>query len=112
VKEVAVSVPTFKLKEEMAPPIKVFVVIELVWMEAVDRGAIILTVLAKMTSFTKEMGENPKIEDTVSDFTSIDPDDRVFVAIELVVARDAIKIPTCSEREEMFLLMMELVANV
>ncbi len=69
-KVVAVSVPTFKLRDEIDPPIKVFVVIELVW-----------------------MGENPRMEDTVKVLAIADPVDIVSDKMELVVTWFVAKIP-------------------
>lgn len=103
VKEVAVSVPTFRVKEEMAPPVKVFAVIE-----TVERGAIILTVLVKITSFTKETGENPSMEDTVNVLVITEPVDIVRDIIELVVVWFAVKTPVWREREETLLPTKEL----
>ena len=59
-----------------------------------------MTVLVKMTSLTKEIGEKPNTEDTVRVLVISEPVDMVRDTIELAVALEAVKIPTCADNEE------------
>ena len=68
------------------PAAKVLVVMELVRSLGLEKETSADTVLVKMTSFTKDIGENPEMEDTLRVFAIAVPVDKDKDASELTVA--------------------------
>ena len=68
------------------PAAKVLVVMELVRSLGVENETSAEAVLVKMTSFTKDTGENPEMDDTLRVFAMAVPVDKDRDASELTVA--------------------------